>query len=92
MSKEELYKEMAIFATRSGINPKEAVSLPAIFERVAKVCEVSVRAAVSMATYTNSELGEFVAKAAREVSTSEAAEECWAAFIEDRNEKAWSAA
>ena len=82
MSKEELYKEMAIFATRSGINPKEVVSLPAIFERVAKVCEVSVRAAVSMATYTNRELGELVAKA----------EECWAAFIEDRNEKAWSAA
>ncbi len=92
MSKKELYREMAIFATRFGINPKEAVSLPAIFERVAKVTEMSVRAAVKTATYTNNELGEYIAKAAKEVSTSDAAEECWAAFLKDRNEKAWRAA
>lgn len=92
MSKKTLYKEMAIFASRFGVNPKEAVSLPAIFERVAKVAETSVRAAVNMATYTNNELGELVAKTAKEVSTSDAAEECWAAFLKDRNEKAWRAA
>lgn len=92
MRKKRLYREMAIFAARFGVSPKEAVSLPSIFERVAKVTDMSVRAAVKVATYTNNELGEYIAKAAKEVSTSDAAEECWAAFLKDRNEKAWRAA
>ena len=63
-----LTSEIATFAARYSISPNIAYTLPAIFDKVAAISGKSVRQTVADATYHNAELGDYIAKIAREVS------------------------
>jgi hypothetical protein len=65
--------ELATFAARYSIEPKDAYVLPALFERSAELVGLPVRALLSQATYTNRALGEYLATAARKVATEDRA-------------------
>ena len=67
-----LHQELAGFAARHSISPAEAVVLPALFENVSRQTGRSVRGLGSAATYTNQELGEYLAKVAKEVAAKAA--------------------
>lgn len=65
--------ELATFAARFSISPKDAYVLPALFERSAQLAGLPVRALLSQATYTNQPLGEYLANAARKVAQEDRA-------------------
>jgi hypothetical protein len=60
--------EIATFASRFGIAPSAAYTLPALFEKVAEMAGQPVRAIISQATYTNGPLGDYIAETAHEVA------------------------
>jgi len=60
--------EYVSFASRFGISVQDAYVLPALFERSAQMAGMPVRSLLSQATYSNRELGEYLAKAARKVA------------------------
>lgn len=63
-----LTNEIAVFAARFHIAPSVAYVLPALFEKCAEETGLPVRALVSRATYSNQELGDYIAGIARTVA------------------------
>jgi hypothetical protein len=60
--------EIATFASRRGIAPSVAYTLPAIFEKVAEMAGQPVRAIISQATFSNKALGDYITKTANTVA------------------------
>ena len=65
--------ELAVFAARFGIAPKDAYVLPALFDNAAAKAGLPVRALLAQATYSNQKLGEYLAEAARKVAQEDQA-------------------
>ena len=63
-----MIQELAVFAAKFGVSPKDAHVLPALFERAAQIAGMPTCALLSRATYSNFPLGEYLAKAARQVA------------------------
>ncbi len=64
----DLTNEIAIYAARFQIAPSVAYVLPALFEKCAAEVDMPVRSLVSQATYSNKELGVYIAEIARTVA------------------------
>ena len=62
--------EIAIFAARFNVTAIEATALPQLFAKAAKISNVGIGSMINLATYSNNELGEFIAKTARNVFTN----------------------
>ena len=58
---------IAIFARRHSITVEQAVALPAIFDRAAKEVGMTPQQLVSMATYSNQALADYIKQLAQEV-------------------------
>ncbi len=65
-----LHSEFATFAVRFNLTPREAVAIPATFEKAAELVGLPVRALLSRATFTNRALGEYLADVARTASAA----------------------
>lgn len=68
-----MLQDLATFASRFNIQPKEAYVLPALFERSAQMVGMAPRALVAEATFRNNALGEYLANAARKVAAEDRA-------------------
>ena len=66
--------ELATFAARFSLSPSQAVVLPALFEKAAEKTGREVRALISQATFSNQELGEYLAEVAQTVARQMEAE------------------
>lgn len=53
-------EEYAIFAARFSVPVDAAYTLPAVFERCAQIAAMPLRSFVTMATYSNNPLGEYI--------------------------------
>jgi hypothetical protein len=74
--------EIAVFAERYGLKPIEAMVLPGLFEKAAQIVEKPARAVINAATYTNNELGEYVAGMARKLAETETVKQEYQNFLE----------
>ena len=74
--------EIAVFAERYGLKPIEAMVLPGLFEKAAQIVEKPARAVINAATYSNDELGEYVAGMARKLAETEAVKQEYQNFLE----------
>jgi len=66
-----MLQDLATFAARFNVSPKDAYVLPALFERSAQKVNMAPRALVTEATFRNPALGEYLANAARQVATAD---------------------
>lgn len=60
--------DLVAFAARFNVAAADAYVLPALFERSAQKVGMSPRALVTEATYNNPALGDYLAKAAKQVA------------------------
>ena len=59
-----------------------AMVLPGLFEKAAQIVEKPARAVINAATYTNNELGEYVAGMARKLAETETVKQEYQNFLE----------
>ena len=60
--------EISIFASRNGFSPESAIALPAIFDNIAEKMAMPVRQIISMATYSNQPLADYIKEVAEQVT------------------------
>ncbi len=68
-----MLNDLAIFASRFAIEPKDAYVLPALFERTAQIAGMPQRQFIAEATFRNEALGAYLANAARKVANEDRA-------------------